>query len=292
MSHIITEITPLSETDCFYIVDRTKSALTFPLHQHREYEINYLLHATGAHRIVGDRLEVIGDEDLVLIGGENIEHVWEQGECVSPEIREITIQFSRDLFSGDILKRTQFDSVRKLLERGNRGLAFQKEDIDRVRGLLYELPAVQDKFVQFLKFLYLLYLLSTSEGARELSSGPYATAEVNSESRRVLKVKQYIRDHFSENLTLTELAVMVNMTPTSFSRFFRLRAGRPLSEYITDVRLGNAARLLVDTTHSISEICYMCGYNNISNFNRHFKARRSLTPGQFRALNKKLGTLV
>lgn len=243
MSNVITEITPLSESDTFFIVDRKKTALTFPVHQHKEFEINYLLGAEGAHRIVGDRIEVIGNEDLAMIGGENVEHAWEQGDCVNTDIRD----------------------------------------------LLYDIPSTEDKFTQFLKFLYLLYQLGTfSADARVLSSDRYITAEVNSESRRVLKVKQYIRDHFGENLKLKDLAAMVNMTPTSFSRFFRLRACMSLTEYISDVRLGNAARLLVDTTHSISEVCYMCGYNNLSNFNRQFKARRGLSPGQFRAVNKKL----
>ena len=314
MSHALTEITPLSESDCFYIVDRTKKALTFPLHHHMEFEINYLHGASGAHRVVGDKMEVIEDEDLVLIGGENVDHVWEQGECKSSQIREITIQFSRDLLSSNLLSRNQFAPVRTLLDRvkaeltvpylaanaahdrdvdrGAFGLAFTRDDIDRVRDLLNKLPHIQDKFEQFLGFLDLLYRLGLSDGARELSSGPYAVAEASSESRRVLKVKRYIRDHYSEPLPLSELAAMVGMTPSSFSRFFRKRAGRTLSEYITDVRLGHAARMLVDTTHNIAEICYMCGYNNISNFNRHFKARRGLTPKEFRALNKKLGTLV
>ena len=292
MSNAITEITPLSESDCFYIVDRTKKALTFPLHHHMEFEINYLHGASGAHRVVGDKMEVIEDEDLVLIGGENVDHVWEQGECKGSQIREITIQFSRDLLSSNLLSRNQFAPVRKLLDRGAFGLAFTKEDIDRVRDILYKLPHIQDKFEQFLGFLNLLYRLGLSEGARELSSGPFAIAEASSESRRVLKVKRYIRDHYSEPLSLPELAAMVGMTPSSFSRFFHKRAGRSLTEYITDVRLGHAARMLVDTTHNVSEICYMCGYNNISNFNRNFKARRGLTPKEFRSFNKKLGTLV
>ena len=291
MSNAITEISPLLEGDCFFIVDRKKSALTYPLHHHPEYELNYLLNAEGAYRIVGDKKEVIGREELALIGGEDIEHVWEQGECVNKNIREITIQFPRTLFPDQVLSRTQFAPIKKLLERSSQGLVFQKVDIDRVRDLLYNIPHEKDQFVQFLKCLYLLYQLGISETVRELSSSPFATAKVNSESRRVQKIEKYIRDHFGEKLALPALAAMVNMTPSSFSRFFRLRACKSLTEYITEVRLGYAARLLVNTEQSISEICYKCGYNNISNFNRRFKERYELTPGQFRSVNKKLGTV-
>ena len=102
-----------------------------------------------------------------------------------------------------------------------------------------------------------------------------------------MKVKQYVNDHYSEDLRLESLASLAGMTPQAFSRFFKSRTGRTLSDYIIDIRLGNAARLLVDTTQNVSEICYSCGFNNLSNFNRVFKAKRGYTPRDFRALFKK-----
>ncbi len=79
MSDVLAEITPLSERDCFHIVERHKTEFTYPLHQHKEYELNFIEHAPGVRRIVGDSVEEIGEYELVLIGGENLEHVWEQG---------------------------------------------------------------------------------------------------------------------------------------------------------------------------------------------------------------------
>ena len=72
------------------------------------------------------------------------------------------------------------------------------------------------------------------------------------------------------------------MTPTAFSRFFKLRTAKSISEYVIDVRLGHAARFLADSTMAIVEICYRCGFNNISNFNRIFKKRKGCTPTEFR----------
>ena len=96
------------------------------------------------------------------------------------------------------------------------------------------------------------------------------------------KVKEYIDGHFREEIHLQDLADIVSMTPTAFSRFFKLRTSKNISEYIIDVRLGYAARLLVDSTMAIVEICYRCGFNNISNFNRIFKKKRGCTPTEFR----------
>lgn len=92
MSEVLTEITQLSELDCFHIVERHKTEFTYPLHRHREFELNFVEHGAGVRRIVGDSMETIGDYDLALIAAENLEHVWEDGNCKSPDIREITAQ--------------------------------------------------------------------------------------------------------------------------------------------------------------------------------------------------------
>lgn len=110
-SYIIREITPLSDKDCFYIAERYKTEFTYPIHNHAEFELNFCEKAAGVRRIVGDSAEVIGDYDLVLITGQDLEHVWEQNECNSKEIREITIQFSPDLFSKNFINKNQFDSI-------------------------------------------------------------------------------------------------------------------------------------------------------------------------------------
>ena len=111
MSSAIAEITGLSEKDCFYIVERYKSEFSYPLHKHPEYELNFVQNASGVKRVVGDSVETIGDYDLVLIAAENLEHVWEQGNCKSTNIREITIQCNPNIFSTDLLDKNQFHAV-------------------------------------------------------------------------------------------------------------------------------------------------------------------------------------
>ncbi|KAA6313663.1 HTH-type transcriptional activator Btr, partial [termite gut metagenome] len=93
---------------------------------------------------------------------------------------------------------------------------------------------------------------------------------------------EYINEHYKEEIRLNVLAGMVGMTPVSFSRFFKVRTGKNLSEYIIDIRLGFSTRLLIDSTMSISEICYECGFNNLSYFNRVFKRKKLCSPREFR----------
>lgn len=292
MNEVLNEITPLTDRDCFYIAERHKTEFTYPLHQHTAFELNFIEHGAGAQRIVGDSVEYIDDYDLVLIGGENLEHVWKQGTCNSPDIREITIQFSAGLFPGDLLSKTQFTSIKRMLDNSEHGLSFPMSTILRVYSILNGIASIQEKFYQFTEFLSLLYQLSVSDDAKVLASSSFAHTDNTYEEERVKLVKEYIDEHYAENISLSQLAGMVCMTPASFSRFFKLRTGRTLSDYIIDIRLGNAARLLVDTSMNISEICYECGFNNQSNFNRIFKAKRDVTPRDFRAMFKKNKVIV
>jgi len=279
----IREVTPLSERDCFYIADRHKTEFTYPIHAHEEFELNFISNAPGVKRIVGDSIEIIGDYDLVLIASKDLEHVWEQHECTSKNIREITIQFSPDLFFSNFLDKNQFDSIRVMLEKAQKGLCFPMQAILKIYQVLDKLAGEQKGFYAVLNFLIILHELSLfTDVAKTLSSSSFAKIGVYSDSRRVQKVQKYINDNYKEEIRLSQLAALIGMTPVAFSRFFKLRTGKGLSDYIIDIRLGHAARLLIDTTMSISEICYESGFNNLSNFNRIFKKKKDCSPKDFR----------
>lgn len=286
---IIREITPLSDHDCLYVVDRCKTEFTYPIHvhSHSEYELNFIQHAPGVLRVVGDSSEIIGEYDLVLITGRELEHAWLQHQCTSKEIREITIQFSADFLPAAMLEKNQFGSIRRMLERAACGLSFSMPTIMKVYTRLTRLPEQQQGFDTVIDFFYVLHELSQDDGARELSTSSFAKIEITSDSRRVQKVQDYISKHYQEDIRLNTLADLVGMTAVSFSRFFRQRTGKTLSDYVTDIRLGYASRLLVDTTRSVAEICYDCGFNNLSNFNRMFKRKKNCSPKEFREQYRK-----
>lgn len=288
---LIHEITPLSDKDCYYIVDRHKKEFTFPIHSHKEFELNFVEHASGVKRIVGDSIETISDYDMVLITSPELEHVWEQGECSSDDIREITIQFSPAFMSG-LISTNQFDSIHSMFEKAKYGLCFPMEAIMKTYSILDKLPELKG-FHAVMQFFYLLYELSLyTEKSRTLSTSSFAKIEVQSDSRRVQKVQNYINKHYQDEIRLGVLAEMVGKTDVSFSRFFKLRTGKSLSDYVIDIRLGYAIRMLVDSTKSISEICYECGFNNLSNFNRIFKKKKNCSPKELRDNYKKKKSII
>ena len=277
----IQEISPLMGKDVLCIADRRKKDFTYPIHSHEVYELNFVEHAQGVRRIVGDSLEVIGDYDLVLITSPDLEHVWEQNTCKSDDIHEITVQFDIDFNHSGIFTRNPFNSIQKMMLEAQKGLCFPMEAIMRVYQKLDTLSSIKDSFYAFTQFMTILYELSKYE-ARPLASSSYAKVTLSSDSRRVQEVKNFIDQNYRTEIRLPQIASIAGMSASAFSRFFKLHTGRNLSEYIIDQRLGYASHLLVDSTQSIAEISNSCGFNNLSNFNRIFKKRKGCSPSEFR----------
>ena len=281
-SKVIHEITPLMGKDVLYIADRRKKEFTYPIHNHEVFELNFVEHAAGVRRIVGDSTEVIGEYDLVLITSPDLEHVWEQGTCTSEDIREVTVQFDFDFSDSGIFGRNPFNSMRKMMVEAQKGLCFPMDAIMKVYQQIDTLSTIHDGFYAFQQFLTILYELSRCEGARPLATSSFAKVNVASDSRRVLKVKNFINENYQHEIRLSDMASLVGMSPSAFSRFFKLHTGRNLTDYIIDMRLGYASRQLVDSTDSIAEISYSCGFNNLSNFNRIFRKKKGCSPSEFR----------
>ena len=279
---IIHEITPLMGKDVLYIADRHKKEFTYPIHNHEVFELNFVEHAPGVRRIVGDSNEIIGEYDLVLITSPDLEHVWEQNTCTSDNIREVTVQFYFDLSEDGFLSHNPFNSMRKMMQEARKGLSFPLDAIMQVYHLIDTLSSVKDGFYAVTQFMTILYELSKCDGARTLATSSYAKVEAESDSRRILKVKNYINKNYMDEIRLATMADIAGMSPSAFSRFFKLHTGRNLSEYIIDLRLGYASRMLVDTSKSIAEISFACGFNNLSNFNRIFKKKKNCSPSEFR----------
>lgn len=281
MEKVITEKSPLTDDDFFYLVDRNKESFTYPLHKHEEMELNFVEHCEGARRIVGDSIETLGSYDLVLLGS-GLEHNWSQHNCESNSIHEITIQFSRELMGEQFLAKNQLTGIRALLENAKRGIAFDLSAIMKVYDKITRITEGQPGFYRVLKLMEILYILSLEENYHLLASKSFANVKNTPENQRVRKVEEYIDAHFQGEVRLKTLSEIAGMTPAAFSRYFRMQTGKTVSDYIIELRLGYAARQLVDTSTSIAEICYDCGFNNISNFNRIFKKKKGCSPSTFR----------
>ena len=274
------EITPLTPSDCFTIFSRVKQKFDFPLHYHEEYELNLILNAKGAKRVVGGHIEVIDEVELVLIGP-NLYHAWFTHQCQSGDITEVTIQFHKDLFDEKFLKRNQLSFIKNMLERSQRGILFSQDAILALKDRLLGLDK-KTGFDSVLELLSILHDLSISRNMRTLSDLSFTNEKLNYNSRRIEKVFEYMNDNYNKQVTLAEVSRIANMPEASFSRFIKKRTGKTFIDSLNEIRLGHASRMLIDTTNTIAEIAYKCGFNNISNFNRIFKRKKFCIPKEFR----------
>ncbi len=280
-STLLREITPLTQNDCFSLFYRTKSEFDFPLHYHEEFELNFIQNAKGAKRVIGDHIEEISDLELVLVGP-NLQHGWFTHKSKSSVIKEITIQFHRDMFDEKFLQRNQMSLIKTMFEQSLRGILFSKETTKTIMHRLFALTQ-KSGFDSVLELMSILHDLSDSKNQKTLSDISFSNRETLSyNSRRVEKIMQYINNDFDTNITLNDAAKIAGMTEVALSRFFKIRTGKTFIDTLNEVRLGNASRMLIDTTQSITEVAYKCGFNNMSNFNRLFKKKKVCTPKEFR----------
>ena len=283
-TELFKEVSPLSSKDCFILIERQKTNFNFPIHIHPECELNFIENAKGAQRIVGDSIEEIDEEELVLVTNPHLEHAWKDYRNVSKNIHEITIQFHPDLLTDTFLNKNQMISIRQLFRHAERGVAFSRESIAKVRPLLKTLTCENDSFYSLIKLLIILHELSIDKGMRELSTGQFAANVMHQHSsdESLGRVMDYLSRHYSEVIRLSEVAEMVNMSESSFCRFFKQHTSKSFIDFLTDIRLGAASRALIDSSLSIAEIGYDCGFNNLSNFNRIFKKKKDCSPKEFR----------
>ena len=278
---VLREITPLTVGDCFTIFSRTKSEFDFPLHTHEEFELNFIQNGKGTKRVAGDSIEEIDDLELVLVGP-NLQHGWFTHKCGSRSIKEITLQFHRDLLEEKFLHRNQMGFIREMFKQSLRGILFSKETTKKIKPRLAAITK-RHGFDSVLELMSILNELSVSPNMRILSDVSFNHTEtISYNSRRVESTMKYLNNNFHKNITLGEVAALSSMSEVAFSRFFKLRTGKTFIDTLNEIRLGNASRMLIDTTQSVSEVSYNCGFNNISNFNRIFKKKKDCTPKEFR----------
>lgn len=273
------EITPLSMEDSFLVFDRIKDNFDFPIHYHPEFEINFIHHGKGVKRVIGDHIEEIDDIELVLVGP-NLYHGWELNKCKNKKIHEITIQFHNDLFDESLLSRRIMASIKDMFNRSIHGILFSKKTANELADRIIKLSRL-DGMDYFLEIISILQDMANSRNQRLLSTYTVDYDKFEDDDKMKL-VYEYVQKNFSEKITLDDVSKAALMSPVSFNRFIKKRTGKTFVNYLNDIRVGYAARWLVEKDSSISEIAFKAGFNNIANFNRIFKSLKKNTPSQYR----------
>lgn len=273
MKDIQQEITPVESDDLFVVLDHTDAKFDYPIHCHAEYEINLVLLSSGKH-IIGTREEPFSEIDMVIIAP-FVPHVWKAREEGN---RVITVQFSGKMLDFPMLRLRQFRSIETFLKRAVPAAKFHLSEDDPLVGEVLALAQAKD-FDATVAFLRLL----NSMAERDFTIlGDVDSGMRQSRSRRVAKVLEYSQEHLGETIRLSDVSSLVDMSDSAFSHFFKKHTNLSYITYLNGLRISRACRELESTAMSVSEICWDCGFNNKSNFNRLFLQAKGMTPSAYR----------
>jgi len=227
--------------------------------------------------VVGDSEEAFGPTDLVMTGP-SLPHAWKSEDKTN---HVITIQFSKDMVHYPMLEKRIFAPIRQLLQDSEHGLSFEGPEQEAIKKQIISLTRMQG-FQSVTTFLNILNAMANANRKRLVTGMYEQELGANSKSRRIAKVCEHIDRNLDKELSLSEVAALVNMSDSAFSHFFKKRTGLSYINYVNNQRIAKACTLLADTTLSASEICYDCGFNNKSNFIRIFRKRKNMTPIEYR----------
>ncbi len=266
---------------------RLKSSRSFPFkwHFHPEYELTLILESSGT-RFVGDSNESYQAGDLVLLGP-NLPHTWlsEPGEAGDSLHKAIVIHFAADFLGEAFTASPEMGEISELLSRAAGGLHFDSHLRDEAAATLVGMKK-QQGFDRLLSLLGILQGLTP--GGRSLSSPAFVPSNRERDLRRIDRVCAFINERCHGRVSQPEVADIAGMTPQAFSRFFRKTVGKTFVDYLADLRVSHACRLLIETDHSVVEVSLRSGFNNLSNFNRRFRKLRGQSPRCFRSAHQGL----
>jgi YesN/AraC family two-component response regulator len=281
-TNITREITPLDQNDCFTIFVKEKERVDHSVHYHDEYELNLIINAKGARRIIGDHIDTIDDYELVLIGP-GLHHGWYSQKNDNCKVSEITVQFHKNLFEGRLLNKHPLILIKTMLECSMKGILFSKKKAEKLKPAILALKD-SNGFESVIQLMSVLHELSISRDTKVLSNELTPYKEQNKEEKQLNNVLDFMEANYSRPITLNEMANLTKVTDIYLNRLIKTSTGLCFSDALDEIRISNASKMLIQTTHTIAEIAYKCGFGNVSHFSRLFKRKKHYQPREFRLI--------
>jgi AraC-like DNA-binding protein len=270
--------------DTVYVKEIKTANLTDQFHFHNAHEIALIVKGTGK-RIVGDNIEYFTDGDLIFIGPHLPHASYSGNEYIldnnDQEIEALVIYFHPDWLNKDLLNSSDFVKLTKFLKRIERGVQIVGET--RIRTIK-ALGRVKNSIglERIIHLLHILDFASKSDEYKFLASEGYSNSYAQIDVERLGEVYKYVMKNFTNTITLSDVSAIAHMTTTSFCKYFKCKTGKPFSSFVNELRIAEATKLLLDPNLTVTRICYSCGFNNLTNFNKTFLNFTMMTPSQYR----------
>ncbi|MFK7903983.1 MAG: AraC family transcriptional regulator [Chitinophagales bacterium] len=269
-------LAPLKRSFMVKVISRpSRPLLSQAWHYHPELEICFTEKSIGK-RFVGNQISDYSEGDLVMFGA-NLPH----GFTTEQPCLQVVIQMTYDFLGAIFMDKPEMRGLKSLFDRSARGLDFGVNTKAEAYSKIKQLKNAEG-FEQLIYLLELLYLLAKDEEVKPICSEEYALAMDANHLDRLKVVYDYILINLKNDLSVKQAAAEINLTEAAFFKFIRKHTKKTFTQIVNEIRINHASKLLISTEKPITEICYECGYNNISYFNRKFKAVLGKTPRDFK----------
>lgn len=261
-----------------------KFFLDNPFHFHHLCELVWIEESFGK-RIIGDNVNNFSDGDLVLMSP-NLPHIWQNDPVFFRKkkgynSKATVLYFPADFITGLSDETAVIQPTIELIEKASRGMQFYGETHAKVTALLKNISEISG-LKKIIGFLNIIELLASSNEFELLASVSYKNVYDEKDTKRINVVYQFLIHNFHRDISLKEVSSVSNMSPTAFCRFFKSRTQKSFIQFLNELRVGHACKLLQNEDYSISDVCYESGYNNLANFNKFFRIIKSKTPSEYR----------
>lgn len=249
------------------------------LHQHEEIQLCLIVKGEGT-LVVGDTINEYTSGDVLVIG-RNLPHVFKSDTSNHESSLMLTLFFTKTSFGDDFFLLGDFNEVEKLFqisEAGGKVLNFKEELFNLFVSL--KKTSNLDRFITFLKIISTILKADVSP----LSSFIYQKKYSDNEGKRMRNIMDYTMSNFNKEIDLGTIAGISNMTTNAFCRYFKQRTNKTYFQFLIEVRIESACRLLKNHDALIAEVSDKSGFKNISNFNRKFKEIKGVTPSKYRLI--------
>lgn len=247
----------------------------FKWHYHPEFELTYIVKGNG-YRIVGNSYELFNDGDLVLLGS-NLPHTWSGKADGEVNSDAIVIQFSSEFIS-PFLELNESILIKKMLESSLRGINFEPDE--QLVTKIIEITETNG-VDRILKLISILDILSKKQ-IKLIAPNTFHNVVSKKSEVRINKVCLFIQNNFQNKIYLKEVADLIYLTESNFCKFFKKATGKTYSDYVNEIRINEASRLLIQSDKTISQISFECGFETLSYFNRVFLNKKGITPSFYR----------
>lgn len=247
-------------------------------HFHPHYQLFTVVEGNGT-RFIGDSIRLFMPQDTVFLAP-NMPHVWRSDHAEKAQTHGIVVYFTEDFLGKDFFEKPEMYPIKQLFINSQRGLEIVGNRRTLLRNHLAELINLSG-FESVLKLLSILNELAQSNDYEYIASANYVNTHKISETERMQKVHEYVMQHFREEISLSALASLICMSESAFCRYFKNRTNKTFSDFVSEVRIGYACKLLMNRELSVTQIALESGFNTISNFNRQFKGLMGKSPLQY-----------